>query len=93
MRLAISLDGFAPIFTSTKAVGMSEDWNPGDDELPAFLRTLIARSDLALCIESLQLQGSGVQDMLQPALMRPQLRALEPRIFWPEIYGLGESEG
>lgn len=47
-----------------------EHWSPEDDKLPAFLRTLITRPDLALCVESLQLQGSGVQDVCSPELMR-----------------------
>lgn len=46
-----------------------EHWSPEDDKLPAFLRTLITRPDLALCVKSLQLQGSGVQDVCSPELM------------------------
>ncbi|KFZ03747.1 hypothetical protein V501_09313 [Pseudogymnoascus sp. VKM F-4519 (FW-2642)] len=46
------------------------DWRLEDDKLPAFLRTLITRPDLALCVESLQLQGSGIQDLCGPELMQ-----------------------
>ncbi|KFY86239.1 hypothetical protein V500_07773 [Pseudogymnoascus sp. VKM F-4518 (FW-2643)] len=47
-----------------------EGWNPEDDKLPAFLRTLITRPDLALCVELLQVQGSGVEDICSPEHMR-----------------------
>lgn len=47
-----------------------EYWNFEDDKLPAFLRSLITRPDLALCIKSLQLQGFGDQDLCSPELMR-----------------------
>ncbi|KFZ14135.1 hypothetical protein V501_03393 [Pseudogymnoascus sp. VKM F-4519 (FW-2642)] len=47
-----------------------ERWSLEDDKLPAFLRTLITRPDLALYVKSLQLQGSGVQDVCSPELMR-----------------------
>ncbi|KFY54665.1 hypothetical protein V497_07529 [Pseudogymnoascus sp. VKM F-4516 (FW-969)] len=47
-----------------------EYWNLEDDKLVVFVRTLITRPDLAACVESLQLQGSGVQDVCTPELMR-----------------------
>jgi hypothetical protein len=47
-----------------------EYWNLEDDKLPAFIRTLITRPDLALSVEFLQLQGSGVQDVCSPELMQ-----------------------
>ncbi|KFY80983.1 hypothetical protein V499_00225 [Pseudogymnoascus sp. VKM F-103] len=47
-----------------------EYWNFEDDKLPAFLRSLITRPDLALCVKSLQLQGFGDQDLCSPELMR-----------------------
>lgn len=48
----------------------SEHWNLEDDKLPAFVRTLITRPARAACVESLQLQGSGIQDICTPALMK-----------------------
>lgn len=47
-----------------------EDWNLEDDKLTVFVRTLITRPELAACVESLQLQSSGVQDNCTPELMQ-----------------------
>lgn len=66
-NLARSVD---TAFSAHHADWNSEYWNLEDDKLPAFVRTLITRPDLAACVESLQLQGSGVQDVCTPALMQ-----------------------
>lgn len=47
-----------------------ERWGPENDKLPAFLRILVTRPDLALCVESLQLQRSGIQDICDAELMQ-----------------------
>ncbi|OBT46360.1 hypothetical protein VE00_02711 [Pseudogymnoascus sp. WSF 3629] len=47
-----------------------ERWNLEDDKLAVFVRTLITRPDLASCVESLQLKGSGKQDVCTPELMK-----------------------
>jgi hypothetical protein len=41
-----------------------------DDKLVVFVRTLVTRPELAACVESLQLQGSSVQDVCTPELMQ-----------------------